>query len=302
MARGLSSFTRAVYLTMVVSTFVFLWRIREVSQLKSDAIFVYPPEQQRFPRKVWQTWNTQYSGLSVKNQAAVESWQNLNAQHRYELLTDPTAQTYVRDRFHRTRPDIATAYLIMSDSILKADFLRYLVLFADGGVYSDIDTKAVRPIDEWLPLTLTRQARLVIGIDTDEPERRPYPFALCQSTLMSRPGHRVMEIIISNIMEKLPVLIEALHTGPLSERAVLESTGPPAFTDAVLQYLREELGDSFSIDDIIGLTQPTLFGDVLIFPAGAFMPGSGHSNSGSVDDNSVLVEHFFQGSWRDTHL
>jgi alpha 1,6-mannosyltransferase len=303
MARNfLSSRTRALYLALVMASMVFLWRIADIQPFKNNLIIMSPPAQYTFPRKIWQTWTTQISGLSARNEGGVEAWQSLNEQYRYELLTNLAAETYVRDKFYHTRPDIAAAYLAMSDSILRADFLRYLVLFADGGVYSDIDTKANRPVDEWVPSMFARKARLVIGIDTDQSDRHPYPFVLCQSTIMSHPGHRVMEIIISNILEKLPVIIETLRRGPLSEKAVLESTGPPAFTSAVLQHLRAELGDDFTIDSISGLSKPALFADVLIFPAVTFMAGSGHSNSGSVDDNSVLVEHFFQGSWRDTHV
>lgn len=38
----------------------------------------------------------------------------------------------------------------MPKSILKADFFRYLILFARGGVYTDIDTVSLKPIDEWI--------------------------------------------------------------------------------------------------------------------------------------------------------
>ena len=33
--------------------------------------------------------------------------------------------------------------------VLKADILRYTVLLHKGGIYSDIDTAAVRKFDDW---------------------------------------------------------------------------------------------------------------------------------------------------------
>jgi alpha 1,6-mannosyltransferase len=37
----------------------------------------------------------------------------------------------------------------MHRGVLKADFLRYLVLLVHGGVYSDVDTELLHPIESW---------------------------------------------------------------------------------------------------------------------------------------------------------
>ena len=49
----------------------------------------------------------------------------------------------------------------------KADFLRYLVLLAEGGVYSDADTRALMPLSHWADNT----GEWKIGTATPEPIR-----------------------------------------------------------------------------------------------------------------------------------
>jgi mannosyltransferase OCH1-like enzyme len=39
--------------------------------------------------------------------------------------------------------------------------LRYLILYANGGVYSDIDTKALKPISTWIPEQLKNKVNAV---------------------------------------------------------------------------------------------------------------------------------------------
>lgn len=36
-------------------------------------------------------------------------------------------------------------------AVMKADFWRYAILYARGGVYADIDVQARRPVASWLP-------------------------------------------------------------------------------------------------------------------------------------------------------
>ena len=40
---------------------------------------------------------------------------------------------------------------------------------------------------------------------------------------------------------------------------------------------------------------------VLILPINAFGSGQAHSNSGSPEENTALVQHLFRGSWKVDH-
>ncbi|KAL9069922.1 MAG: hypothetical protein Q9161_005236 [Pseudevernia consocians] len=120
------------------------------------------------------------------------------------------AESYVKDRFSH-RPDIEETFVDLQDPILRADFIRYLVLLGDGGMYSDIDTTSLIPIDDWVPSAYVNKQNLT------------------------------------------------------------------------------------------GMTESKLVGDVLILPINAFGSGQMHSKSGSPNENTALVQHLFKGSWKADH-
>lgn len=100
-----------------------------------------------FPRKIWQTSKISPASLEEKDRKAIQSWMKMNQKHRYEIVTQYSAESYVRDRFLH-RPDIQETFFDLQDPILRADFFRYLVLLGDGGIYSDIDTLSLKPVED----------------------------------------------------------------------------------------------------------------------------------------------------------
>lgn len=93
-----------------------------------------------FPRKIWQTSKTSAAGLEDHDRKAIQSWMKLNHKHRYEIVTQHSGESFVRDRFP-DRHDILEVFADLQDPILRADFIRYLLLLGDGGVYSDMDVR-----------------------------------------------------------------------------------------------------------------------------------------------------------------
>lgn len=79
------------------------------------------------PRKIWQTSKMGPGALEEDDRKAIQSWVKLNQKHRYEILTQHSAESYVRTTFPR-RYDIEETFMDLHDPILRADFIRYLVL------------------------------------------------------------------------------------------------------------------------------------------------------------------------------
>ena len=261
-----------------------------------------------FPPKIWQSWKTSVADLNEDDRAVVQAWRKLNPEHRYELLTDDAAATYVRDRFS-DHPAIAETFLGLTDRILRADLLRYLILAADGGVYTDIDTLALKPIRDWIPPWYQNQARLVVGIEIDEPFVKSvfwhYSFQLCQWTMMSQPHHPAMEKAVQRTVHNLEMLADRQNTSlsgiVASLDDVLATTGPGVFTDAIFEDLAERYQLDISWANLTGLTEPKLLGDILMLPVTSFAPDQTHSNSGPSSGETALVKHLFKGSWRNDH-
>ncbi|GFG19329.1 conserved hypothetical protein [Aspergillus udagawae] len=129
--------------------------------------------------------------------------------------------------------------------IIKADLLRYLVMYIEGGVYADIDVEALRPVERFIPGTHDeRDIGMVIGIEIDEPQFSDHPILgptsqpFCQWTFMCKPRHPVMMRLVENILHWLNEL--SIKQGkPISELQldlddVITGTGPSAFTGAIL--------------------------------------------------------------------
>lgn len=71
-----------------------------------------------------------------------QEWRDMNDGWDYEFFDDSAMQTWVNDIF--PEGDIRWAWEYMPRPILKADFLRYLLPFVKGGVYSDVDVSLVK--------------------------------------------------------------------------------------------------------------------------------------------------------------
>ena len=262
-----------------------------------------------FPKKIWQSWKGPRWTLGPRTQSLVRSWIESNPDHRYELLTDRSAETYMRDRYAH-RPDISDTFLAIQDPILRADLLRYTVMLSDGGVYTDIDTNPLKPIHQWLSSDLAERASLVIGIEIDQPEGPTwsswhYPYGFCQWTLMAKPGHMLMERIVTNVVTNLNKYAgdhnQTLGSIQLDFEEVLALTGPAAFTDTVLALLTELTDSNVTWSNITRPQGPQLFGDVLVLPIDAFASGQKHSNSGPSHGEDVLAQHLFRSSWSKSH-
>lgn len=280
----------------------------------ANALATNDPHSSSFPnshpQKIWQSWKVPASDLARADARAVTSWTELNPEYRYELLTDAAALRFVQDRFSADHPRIAETYANISDPILRADLLRYLLLYSEGGVYTDVDTRALKPIDAWVPPQYKRDAKLVVGVEMDYLDgtagTNPFDgvkFGLCQWTVLAYPQHPLLWTVVNAV-------VDALHAKAASKATTIADmaltfvevgavTGPGMWSDTILGHLNAHHGTT--VWDLHNLTAPALVGDVLILPVTGFANGQKHSNSGSPSDPDALVRHLFKGSWIEGH-
>ena len=135
------------------------------------------------------------------------------------------------------QPAIFELYDKLSNVGMKSDILRYLLLHAEGGVYADIDTTALKPIDFWVPQHMRDKARLIVGVEFDRRDggawaEIPHWVAFCQYTIAAAPGHPVFEKMVARVLLSLEDL-SAAYNLPLDKLSptspeVMNSTGPTA--------------------------------------------------------------------------
>ncbi|EKD13984.1 glycosyltransferase sugar-binding region containing DXD domain-containing protein [Drepanopeziza brunnea f. sp. 'multigermtubi' MB_m1] len=278
---------------------------------------VHREKNSKFPKKIWQTWKTDPLDFEVRESDRARTWPQLNPGHRYEVLTDNNDLAYVEEHFGPNgviyRPDIVETYRTLNATIIKADLLRYLIMYAEGGVYADIDVENLRGIDTWIPKHFDESdVDLVISVEIDEPGFANHKIlgqksqSFCQWTFMAKPQHPVMLKLVDHVLhwlnevaQKQAVPISGIK---LNFDEVITGTGPSAFTNAVLSEMVTQTHRRIYWDTFHALTQPVLVGNILVLTVDAFAAGQGHSNSLSHDSPNALVRHHYHASlWPSRH-
>ncbi|KFY31492.1 hypothetical protein V493_01060, partial [Pseudogymnoascus sp. VKM F-4281 (FW-2241)] len=116
---------------------------------------------QPFPSKIWQSRKD--DSEPERTAGFPHQWRIVNPGWRYERITDTNNDAYVQSSFAR----IAEVFTKLNDPVMKADYLRYLILLREGGVWADIDVSPSQPISEWIPKQYRGSVNLVIGIEND---------------------------------------------------------------------------------------------------------------------------------------
>ena len=271
---------------------------------------------QKFPRKIWQSWKVEPFRFEDRDVERARTWTIKNPRYRYEVLTDDNTMDYVEQHFGPSgynRPDIVSTYRSLNARIIQADLLRYLVMYVEGGLYTDIDVEAIRPVDQFIPKRFNeRDVNMVIGVETDEPDFKDHPIlgskaqSFCQWTFVCKPRLPVMMRLVDNILLWLGELAQQQNK-PISDIQldfddVLSGTGPSAFTEAILAQMSIDTGETITWEDFHDLEESKLVGGVLVLPSEAFAAGTGHSQSGNHGGRAALVRHHFHASsWPSQH-
>jgi len=228
----------------------------------------------KIPKLIWQTWKEPLEKISNPNLLRfINSWES-QQEFEYHLISDSELEGLVMELYIEF-PEILDTLHRMPKNILKFDFLRYLILFAKGGIYSDIDTTNLTPsLLEWIdtsPELLSKyfdqsiasnnnnnnnnnkNIGFVVGIEGDY-DRADWRYKMarrvqfCQWTFKSKIGHPILRELIYSIVEttlnnyneklnhvKIGSDYHTLH----SIYTILNWTGPGIFTDVIFDHMNK---------------------------------------------------------------
>lgn len=262
------------------------------------------------PAYIWQTWKyTPAQGeFSDAFREAEASWTVHHPSFVHEVITDNVAVHLIR-HLYASVPQVLEAYNALPLPVLKADFFRYLILLARGGIYSDIDTSALKSAADWIPHDVPANSYgMVIGIEAD-PDRPDWAewysrrIQFCQWTIQSKPGHPVLVEVVANITEET-LQRKKLGTLTKDHKGIIEFTGPAVWTDSIFGYFNNP--DYFDMstskgnitwENFTGMKAPKKVGDVIVLPITSFSPGIKTMGAGEEDDPMAFVKHQFEGMY-----
>lgn len=193
---------------------------------------VYPVQDNSpFPRKIWQIFfNPRDSTFEYPHSTNLDilhdtrSWIGLNPGYQYKLMGIglESGDDFVIKHFsHYKYKSIMDTYFALRNPGLKTDLLRYLILWIEGGIYSDLDTWAFKPVDAWVPEYMKGQVGAIVGIEWDQLGGDPWPafdngpsdmtheVQFCQWTLAGAAGHPLFKNAAMMSVERIAALAAA---------------------------------------------------------------------------------------------
>ena len=215
------------------------------------------------PKIIHQTWRDHI--LPVPSELP-DSWKEINPDWDYRFWTDTDLLDFVSSFY----PELLELYTSYPSPVQRADLARYLLLDQFGGIYADIDTRCVGPLD-----AIVNEDRIILSSEPDE--------HLYHVADLGLPWMLFNGVIASP--QKHPFWQHVVQTMTLCATGVdhiLESTGPLMLSGAAQSYPdREQLA---------------------IHSCHLFTP----QGKSGVDDISPetgplsplrICEHIWQGSW-----
>ena len=190
----------------------------------------------RIPKNIYQTVKDK-SNISSAFRDNIAYLRSQNQDWEYRIFDDKDIVEFISTTY-------GSQYLSVYLSInpiygpAKADVFRYLLLYALGGVYLDIESTAMRPLneiikedDEYL-LSHWKNGKGEVydrwGLYFD----LPYPGEYQQWHVIAAPKHPFLRNVISHVKSRLEHY-DALRDG-VGWNAVIKTTGPYAYTKAIL--------------------------------------------------------------------
>ncbi|KAM7188411.1 initiation-specific alpha-1,6-mannosyltransferase [Rhypophila sp. PSN 637] len=302
----------AVVFTLIILNLVYLqFQLRQ--SYTTPLTMTRPPASEiPIPRQIWQIFFASPTLRTLdKTNLYSTRWVSMAPGYTYTLISDLEASTFIDNNF-KSRPEIAKTYHALKNPALKSDFTRYLLLLARGGTYSDTDTKPIVPLEEWLAPEKRRDMHLVIAPEYDEsqdphPKDWMHPVQFCQWTISAAPGHPILERMVNRTINALHWVAAQqgvpLEKADISDFNVLNSTGPVAWTEVVLESLKEMDPNIKGFEDFYHVDRPRYYKDVAVLPLESFradwMDEYGLSWR---KPRRALVRHYFKGAWRQIPL
>jgi len=97
------------------------------------------------PKIIWQTHEWDYNNLPIVYKKTSQTWKNLNPLWEYKYFNRTQRESFIVDNY----PHLVKTYLD-EPGVRQADIWRYCVVHKYGGVYADMDSVCVKPLDYML--------------------------------------------------------------------------------------------------------------------------------------------------------
>ncbi|KAG0678942.1 membrane-bound alpha-1,6- mannosyltransferase Initiation-specific [Pichia californica] len=229
--------------------------IKSLTSIEKRLRYYFPFDNNNdIENNIWQLWNYRAddSKFPSKCFTHMERWRVANLEYNHNLITLDEAQIQFFDSFSYDMPEIVNAYNLLPDTRLKYDFLKYLIVFINGGIYADIDTLDAKPLKFWYESTL-KPSKMMVGIDVDYNDVNwdiLYNRRLTFSTKIfkSKSHHPFLAKLIARIVYTIYNSIDEINSidwnqayqnVDSNDEPLIQFTSASIFTDTLFDYFNQ---------------------------------------------------------------
>lgn len=136
------------------------------------------------PKIIWQTYKTEYP--PEQSRESIKTWLTLNSEYEWCYMDDRVCDSFIKDNFS---DEFYQMYCALPLGVMRADVWRVCVVYIYGGVYSDVDTRCLKPIKQWI----RPEHELVICVETEWG-------ALVNFTFAAKPKHPALYSVLETFL------------------------------------------------------------------------------------------------------
>ncbi|ODV83756.1 glycosyltransferase family 32 protein [[Candida] arabinofermentans NRRL YB-2248] len=274
---------------------------------------------------IWQLWTVKSDDKSFPEDCKIhiERWRSINDNYNHNLISIQEAEEMVVDYLRPNVPEVVDALRSLPNERLKFEFLKYLIIYISGGLYSDIDTINIKPLKYWYDSKIIG-GKLMVGITSDYNDlnwEKLYNRRLSFSNNLfkAKSHHPFLAKLIARITFicftqqdsiKETNWDQVFQNLDANGEPLIQFTGSSIFTDTLFEYLNnlnnaifirvakndrdKDLkpivgpqipeNQRFSYRSFSGIIAPTQIDDVIIMPQITFN-GFENSQKDEYDDN-----------------
>ncbi|KAK3581711.1 hypothetical protein CHS0354_003597 [Potamilus streckersoni] len=192
----------------------------------------------RIQKIIHQKWNTKKVPIQFKDY--IKSFLENHLSWTHMFWTDQSTRKFINDHY----PNLLSLYDNYVHPLNRADAMRYMALFYYGGVYTDLDTHSLRPLDPMIrkySCFLAQEPQVHSIVYTNFYEQAANGIMGC------RKRHPFMKLVIENLNHFFYYAHE------------LDSTGPRFLTFSLRQYLKNITEMEITDKDYVYLTPSEYF-------------------------------------------
>jgi mannosyltransferase OCH1-like enzyme len=179
------------------------------------------------PKLLWQTYKSKFPPND--SISSIKTWLNLNPNYQWYYFDDVKCSQFISDHFSSEFVDM---YNSLPYGVMKADAWRIAIIYVYGGVYADIDTRCLVPIDYW-----TKDYSFIAAVETPGGTIGNFTFA-------AEPNHPIIQSCLEHLLINYndPNFMNHPHTP-------IQNYGAHAFHAGIKKYCESNTLDNIKIYD-----------------------------------------------------